>query len=310
MLGVELAGRTAVEESHALVQELLHPGRRELFERLSLGEQLPLVQSDDALEVRWPGREVPGQLGDEVAFVLDSGKAVEAALEADRRPRLLAHAGATAEGAADVSRPDLREVLELEQAPDRVVEIARACFRLDREVRPGEVAHEEGVARDHEPRRPGARLVLDHVRHVVRPVAGRGQGSDADAGDLHGIAVGKWLVLELDAGPIGDVDGGSRCRPKAPAAGNVVGVRVRLQDVRDLEAVLVRQGEVVLDVPLRIDDRRLSPVRDDVGGAAEILVQHLPEEHSARHDTAVRFDRCELAGAVADLGVFVAMIVA
>jgi SulP family sulfate permease len=38
-------------------------------------------------------------------------------------------------------------------------------------------------------------------------------------------------------------------------------------------------------------------------------VQHLPEEHSARHDTAVRFDRCELAGAVADLGVFVPIAV-
>ena len=56
------------------------------------------------------------------------------------------------------------------------------------------------------------------------------------------------------------------------------------------EAVLVGQGEVVLDVPLRIDHRRLSPVCDDVGGAAEILVQHLPEEHSARHDTAVPSD--------------------
>jgi len=39
-------------------------------------------------------------------------------------------------------------------------------------------------------------------------------------------------------------------------------------------------------------------------------VQQRAEEHSARHDTAVRFDRCELAGAVADLGVFVPMIVA
>ena len=54
-----------------------------------------------------------------------AGETVEAALEADRRPRLLAHAGTAAERAADVSRPDLREVLELEQSPNRAVEIAR-----------------------------------------------------------------------------------------------------------------------------------------------------------------------------------------
>jgi hypothetical protein len=38
-------------------------------------------------------------------------------------------------------------------------------------------------------------------------------------------------------------------------------------------------------------------------------VQHLSEEHSPRHDTAVRFDRRELAGAVADVGVLVPIAV-
>jgi SulP family sulfate permease len=39
-------------------------------------------------------------------------------------------------------------------------------------------------------------------------------------------------------------------------------------------------------------------------------VQHLPEEHRGRNDTAVKFDRRELAGAVADLGVLVPIAVA
>ena len=69
-----------------------------------------------------------------------------------------------------------------------------------------------------------------------------------------------------------------KCQPPVPR--DVVGVRVRLQDVRDLEAVLSRQGQVVLDLPLRVDDRRLAAVGDEVGRAPEILVQHLTEEHA------------------------------
>ena len=93
-------------------------------------------------------------------------------------------------------------------------------------------------------------------------------------------------------------------------AGDVVGVRVRLEHVADLEAVLLGEREVLLDLPLRVDHGRLAPVGDDVGRAAEVLVQHLAEEHGDRDHTAVRFDRRELAGAVADLGVFVPIAVA
>ena len=67
---------------------------------------------------------------------------------------------------------------------------------------------------------------------------------------------------------------------QAPLAGDVIRVIVRLEDVRDPEAVLVREREIVLDVPLGIDDRSLAAVRHEVGGAAEVLVQHLAEEHA------------------------------
>jgi hypothetical protein len=42
----------------------------------------------------------------------------------------------------------------------------------------------------------------------------------------------------------------------------VVGVVVRLEDVPDPDVVLVRELEVVLDLPLRVDDRRLACARD------------------------------------------------
>ena len=60
-------------------------------------------------------RQVAGQLADEVLFPGETKKPVEAALEADRRAGLLAHPGPAAERAADVARPGLGEVAELEE---------------------------------------------------------------------------------------------------------------------------------------------------------------------------------------------------
>jgi hypothetical protein len=64
-------------------------------------------------------------------------------------------------------------------------------------------------------------------------------------------------------------------------ARDVIGVVVGLEDARDAKAVLVGQLEVFLDLPLRIDDGRLPSVRDHIRGTAEIVVQHLAEEHPA-----------------------------
>ena len=55
---------------------------------------------------------------------------------------------------------------------------------------------------------------------------------------------------------------------------------VRLEDPGNAQAVLVGQPEIVLDLPLRIDDDCLAAVRDDVRGAAQVFVQELPEEHA------------------------------
>ncbi len=140
-------------------------------------------------------------------------------------------------------------------------------------------------------------------------MARRRERRDGDLANGDGIAVCERLVLELDARVLGDMDRrpGGASQPSLP--GHVVGVIVRLEDVRDAKAVLFGEREVVVDVPLRVDDSSLAAVRDHVGGAAEVLVQHLPKEHR-RNDRRVRFDRRELAGAVADLGVLVPIAVA
>ena len=91
----------------------------------------------------------------------------------------------------------------------------------------------------------------------------------------------KRLVLVLGLGQLADVDRRPG-RPRQPAvAGDVVGVVVGLQHVLDPHPVQAGEVDVGVDVPLRIDHRGDAGrrVADQVGGAAEVLVDDLSEEH-------------------------------
>ena len=68
---------------------------------------------------------------------------------------------------------------------------------------------------------------------------------------------------------------------KPAVAGHVVGVRVGLEDVADLDAEIAGQPQVLLDVELGIDDRRGTRVlvADQVRGAAEVVVGDLAQDH-------------------------------
>jgi len=61
----------------------------------------------------------------------------------------------------------------------------------------------------------------------------------------------------------------------------VVGVRVRLEHADDPYAALLRLREVVLDPVRRVDDNGGAPVgaSDQIGGAAEVVIDELPEDH-------------------------------
>ena len=80
-----------------------------------------------------------------------------------------------------------------------------------------------------------------------------------------------------------DVDdraGGGR---EPAVAGDVVGVGVGLEHVLDRHAEVAREAQVLVDVEPRIDDRG-DPrvvVADQVGGAAEIVVGDLSEDHAS-----------------------------
>jgi copper transport protein len=66
--------------------------------------------------------------------------------------------------------------------------------------------------------------------------------------------------------------------------GDVIGVRVGLEHPNDADARLVSRGEVLLDRVRRVDQEGLplAGVADQVGGAAEIVVDELAEQHTRK----------------------------
>ena len=107
---------------------------------------------------------------------------------------------------------------------------------------------------------------------------------EAPVPELEDPAVGERLVLVLGLGQLVDVDPRPGRPRQAAVAGDVVGVVVGLEHVLDPHPVQACEVEVGLDVPLGVDDRgdAGSGVADQIGGAAEVLVDDLSEEHWRR----------------------------
>ena len=155
---------------------------------------------------------------------------------------------------------------------------------VDREVGPRDVADEQRVARQDRPRLVAAPGVDERERRVLGAVAGRVQRADAHAAELELPAVVERLVLVVGRGVAVDVDGRAGGRREPPVAGHVVGVVVRLEDVLDPHADVAREAQVLVDLELRIDDRRDAAVLvpDEVRRAAEVVVGDLAEDHASR----------------------------
>jgi hypothetical protein len=104
---------------------------------------------------------------------------------------------------------------------------------------------------------------------------------DVPDGDL--VAVLHRVVLVLRLGCRMNAHGNAVLEREAPVAREVVGVRVRLDRAHDAHAALVRLDEILLDREGRVDhDRRARAfVSDEVGRAAEVVVDELREDHVA-----------------------------
>jgi hypothetical protein len=117
---------------------------------------------------------------------------------------------------------------------------------------------------------------------------------DVPADDL--LAVGERRERERDVRRLVETVGGPRARGQGPPAGDVVGLDVGVDDVRDLRPLELGVLEVALEVVgLWVYDRRRPVARspEHVGRAAGLGIQELPEDHG--HASFSRDDRSRLA---------------
>ena len=180
-----------------------------------------------------------------------------------------------------MAREDLDAVRQLEQAAQRVEEALGALLRADGEVGTGRVADEERVAGEDEPGLVGARAVDHGEARVLRAVAGRVDRAQDDLAELELDAVVQRVVRVLGLGGGVDRDRDAVLEREPAVPGEVVGVRVRLDDADDPTPRARGLLEERLDRVGRVDDRgdaRLL-VADQIRRAAEVVVQELLEEH-------------------------------
>ena len=182
-----------------------------------------------------------------------------------------------------MSGEDLDAVAELDEAAQAVEEALGSLLRLDREIRPAGVADEERVAGEDEPRLVAAGAVDHREAAVLGPVTRRVDRAQDDLADLDLRPVVERLVREGRLGVAVDADRDAVLEREASVAGDVIGVRVRLEDADEPDVATLGLRQHRLDVVGRVDDDRDAGVlvADEVAGAAQIVVQELLEEHGA-----------------------------
>ena len=116
---------------------------------------------------------------------------------------------------------------------------------------------------------------------MLGPVAGRVDDAQSHRADLDRVAVRHRVVRVVDAGGRVDADRDAMLERQPAVAGDVVGVRVRLDGAHDAHAVPLGLGEQRLDRIRRVDEHRDTRllVTDEVTRAAEVVVQELVEDH-------------------------------
>ena len=168
---------------------------------------------------------------------------------------------------------------QLEQPPQARVQEPRLAVRVagDVQVGPADVADQQRVAAEHQPRLVvAAAPVGDRVGVMGGRVAGRRDRRHDRVAELDHLAVGERDVLELDPGARRQVGGRAGALDERRQPGDVVGLHVRLEHRDDRRADRGRRREVVVDeIDVRVDDRELAVRRaaEQVAGAGAGVVQ-------------------------------------
>jgi hypothetical protein len=108
----------------------------------------------------------------------------------------------------------------------------------------------------------------------------RGQ---ADLAELDDIAVRERRKRILGPGPGAEINADTGPVTQLQVAGDEVGVKMRKEDVLDSQAVFGREGEVLIDITLRIDDRcRVGAgVADEIRSVGQTIQIKLLQDHRA-----------------------------
>ena len=174
---------------------------------------------------------------------------------------------------------------QLEQAHHRAELLPRQRLRVSGRVKvgPADVADEQRVAAEDEPGllRPAPPVGNDEGE-VGGRMPGRRNRTDDRVPELDDVAVGKRLVLELDACVRGEVGGRTGRLDERREAGYVIGLDVRLEDGRDRRARPLGGVEVALDeLDVRVDDRelRVRETPEQVAGAGRLVVEEGAQDH-------------------------------
>ena len=188
-----------------------------------------------------------------------------------------------------MARIDLYAVRELEQPLKAQEHPARALVRRRGEVGAGCVAHQERVACDDEPGLVSARPVDDGETAVLGPVSRCVQNANRDLAELELLTVLERVVVELGLGLRMNGNREAVLEGQAAVTRDVIGVGVRLEHAHQSRLLLLRLGQVLPDCVGRVDDDRRPRglVSDQVGRAAEIVVDELAEEHERELNRAV-----------------------
>ena len=174
-----------------------------------------------------------------------------------------------------MSGEDLDVVGELEEPVQAAEHALGTLSGLDCEVRPGDGADEKRIA--------GEERAVDEEAAVLGAVTGSVDRTRRDRARFERVAVRERVVRIRRHCVAMDRDRDVVLQRQPSVTGHVVGVRVRLQHAHDADALLLGRREVRLDRIGGVDQKCLARVgiADEVGGAPEVLVDELPEQHPA-----------------------------
>ena len=274
------SGTSHVEHRGALVDRRAHLRRRERLRIAGARQRLRPVLRDDPIEVRGLGGQARHELADEGVDVAGVEGRVEAALEADRGRGLARH-GPAAARPGPVGGIHLDAVRQDQEPRGEALVQARRRV-LAAEVRPADIADEQRVPGQHEPRLVAPGRVGHEKADAVGRVPRRVDDLERDRSHAQLLAVLDRGVGEGRLGRGMDVDARPGLGGEGLVARDVVGVQVGLDDVGDCEALLSAQSQVLVDpVPPGIDHHGLAgaTTADQVRETAGLLVEHLLKDH-------------------------------